>query len=292
MQPKLSVVMSVKNHAHYLTDSIKSICNQTFDNFELLIADDASTDDSYSILNEAMKQDKRIKVFKNSTNLGLTKTLNFLVSQCNGEYIARQDADDMSHRKRFENFIATSKNKQLYTTNIEILNGAISTSTNKNFETHHVIFNFLFYYYFTGHGQLIFKKNYYNEKFKFCQDYELCSSFLRENVDCFDFNTSTDYVYRKHNNTIHNAHRSKQIYFSLITARNNIKHFLDIDVPLHIIHQLRNLFLEHTPPTTNADIILLLLAKIKTIFISRYCNKQNAQQLEKFINDKSAAIIY
>ena len=67
MQPKLSVVMSVKNHAHYLTDSIKSICNQTFDNFELLIADDASTDDSYSILNEAMKQDKRIKVFKNST---------------------------------------------------------------------------------------------------------------------------------------------------------------------------------------------------------------------------------
>jgi len=291
MTPKLSVVMSVKNHAHYLEDSIKSILNQTFADFELLIADDMSADNSYDILNTMSKQDKRIKVFKNSNALGLTKTLNYLISQSNSQYIARQDADDMSYAERFENFIRTNKDKQLYTTNIEILNGTASTFTNKNSEPYFVLFNFLFYYYFTGHGQLIFKKNLYNEKFKFCQDYELCSSFLRSDINCFNFNKGIDYIYRKHSNTIYKTHRSKQIYYSLTTAKENIKHFLHIDMPIHTVHQLRNFFLEHKPPTMDKTIFLILLKKIKSEFVSRYCNKGNIEQLDLFINDRINSVL-
>jgi glycosyltransferase involved in cell wall biosynthesis len=291
MMPKLSVVMSVRNHAYYLEDSIKSILNQTFSDFEFLIADDMSTDNSYDILNKLSQQDNRIRVFKNSNALGLTKTLNFLISQTNSQYIARQDADDMSYSKRFENFINNNKDKQLYTTNIEILNDATSAFTNKNNETYFVLFNFLFYYYFTGHGQLIFEKNSYNEKFKFCQDYELCSSFLRNDINCFNLNKSVDYIYRKHNNTIYKTHRSKQIYFSLTTAKNNIKHFLNIDMPLHTVYQLRNFFLEHKPPTMDKTIFLILLKKIKTVFASKYCKEENIEQLNSFINDRINSVL-
>ena len=93
--------MSVYNNQNSLERAINGILNQTYKNIELLIMEDCSTDDSRKIL-DSFSKENNIKIFKNSTNLGLTKSLNLLLQQATGTYIARQDADDFSLPKRFE----------------------------------------------------------------------------------------------------------------------------------------------------------------------------------------------
>ena len=92
--------MSVFNGENTLEESIESILNQTYSNLEFLIVDDQSDDKTYQILENYKNKDSRIKVFKNNENIGLTKSLNILLKQSNGFYIARQDADDISTADR------------------------------------------------------------------------------------------------------------------------------------------------------------------------------------------------
>jgi len=97
---KVSVIMSVYNSSKYLKEAIESILNQTFKNFEFLIIDDNSTDDSCLILREYAKKDNRIRLFCNVKNQGLTKNLQKLLKIAKGKYIARQDSDDVSFKNR------------------------------------------------------------------------------------------------------------------------------------------------------------------------------------------------
>ena len=99
-QKLVSVIMSVKDGSKTLELAIRSITEQSYRNFEFLIIDDASIDDTNNILQRFSKKDTRIKIYKNEKNLGLTKSLNKLINLSSGEYIARQDADDYSVRER------------------------------------------------------------------------------------------------------------------------------------------------------------------------------------------------
>ena len=94
--------MSVYNGDKFLSSSIESILNQTYSDFELLILDDGSTDNTSKILNNYQNHQK-IRLFKNNQNIGLTKSLNLLINKSKGSYIARQDCDDLSDSKRLEN---------------------------------------------------------------------------------------------------------------------------------------------------------------------------------------------
>lgn len=97
MQSKveISVVMSVYNSEKWLNESISSILNQTFKNFEFIIINDGSTDSSESIIKSFANTDDRI-ILINQANCGLTKSLNKGISISSGRYIARIDADDIS----------------------------------------------------------------------------------------------------------------------------------------------------------------------------------------------------
>ncbi len=97
-QPTISVLMSVYNGEKYLATAIDSILAQTYQDFEFIIINDASTDSSEQIVKSY--QDSRIIYLKNQTNLGLTKSLNFGIAQARGKYIARMDADDISLPER------------------------------------------------------------------------------------------------------------------------------------------------------------------------------------------------
>ena len=94
--PKVSVLMSVYNGSCYLRESVESILNQTLIDFEFIIIDDGSTDNTWEILTKYAERDQRIKLFKNKENIGLTKSLNKGLKLAQGEYLARQDADDIS----------------------------------------------------------------------------------------------------------------------------------------------------------------------------------------------------
>ncbi len=100
--PLVSIIMSVHNGEPSLSKSINSITIQTYENMEILIMDDGSTDNSNKILEESANSDKRIKVFQNTENIGLTKSLNLLIEETKGDFIARQDADDISNQYRIE----------------------------------------------------------------------------------------------------------------------------------------------------------------------------------------------
>jgi len=99
-KPLISVVMPAYNAEKYIGQTIECILNQTYDNIELLIADDASKDNTRQIIGSYT--DSRIKTYHNNTNQGYLKTCNKLFEKASGDYIAFQDADDLSTPDRLE----------------------------------------------------------------------------------------------------------------------------------------------------------------------------------------------
>lgn len=98
--PKVTVLIPVYNGEKFLKETIQSILNQTYTNFELLIINDGSTDGSKSII--LSFDDQRIRYLENEINLKLIATLNKGVELARGEYIARIDADDIAYPERLE----------------------------------------------------------------------------------------------------------------------------------------------------------------------------------------------
>ena len=91
METKVSVILPTLNRAYLLSSSIKSVLNQSFQNFELIIIDDGSTDNTQEVARQF--KDERIKYIKNGKNLGIQKSLNIGLKMAQGKYIARIDDD-------------------------------------------------------------------------------------------------------------------------------------------------------------------------------------------------------
>ncbi|WP_197680858.1 glycosyltransferase family 2 protein [Thermocrinis minervae] len=94
----VSVIMPTYNHEAYISEAIQSVIDQTYDNWELIIVDDASTDNTYKIIQEFANKEKRIKVIKHSRNYGpleLYKTYNEALNESRGEWIAILEGDDV-----------------------------------------------------------------------------------------------------------------------------------------------------------------------------------------------------
>jgi len=102
--PLVSVIIPAYNAENYVLESIHSILNQTYQNFECIIIDDASTDNTVHIITAI--QDARIILIKKPVNTGYTKSLNIGLQKANGIYVARMDADDFSYPERFSRQVA------------------------------------------------------------------------------------------------------------------------------------------------------------------------------------------
>ena len=98
----VSVLMPCYNSEKYLEEAVESILNQTFLDFEFIIVDDGSTDQTYKILSSFAKKDERIRLYKNEKNIGIVKTRNRLLSLSKGKYIALLDSDDIAMSERIE----------------------------------------------------------------------------------------------------------------------------------------------------------------------------------------------
>ncbi len=185
-QPKISVLMSVYNNEKTLQRSIESILKQTFKNFEFLISDDCSTDDSPKIVKNFSNIDSRIRFFQNENNIGLTKSLNLLIGKANGEFIARQDSDDTSHIERFQKQISVIESGKfdIVTTRANVI-GQKRRIPNISFyfpKRYVIKFKNPFI-----HGSLLIKRNIlndignYDERFYYSQDYKLMSDLIKQN---------------------------------------------------------------------------------------------------------------
>ncbi len=110
----VTIMMPVYNAEKYLKDAIESILQQTYSNFEFIITNDGSTDNSLEIIKDYAERDKRIIVISRE-NKGLVYTLNEQLNIANGKYIVRMDADDISDKERIKKQVRyMEKNKDIY----------------------------------------------------------------------------------------------------------------------------------------------------------------------------------
>lgn len=189
----ISVIMPVFNSSLYLKDAVDSILNQTFVDFELIIIDDGSTDDSLKLIKSF--NDPRILVVESSENKGIVEVLNLGIAMSKGKYIARMDSDDISYKNRLavqyefmeanpEILMCGSFYKILGTDNI------VKFPTTSEEIKVQLLFRNTF-----GHSTVMFRSSViidmdlkYVDDFKYAEDYELWSRFAKHgklaNIPC------------------------------------------------------------------------------------------------------------
>lgn len=101
-EPLISILMGVYNCADTLEEAVKCIEEQTYENWELIICDDCSSDRTFEIAQELAKKESRIVVLKNENNFTLAPTLNKCLEVARGNFIARMDGDDCCHKERLK----------------------------------------------------------------------------------------------------------------------------------------------------------------------------------------------
>lgn len=106
MNSKISVLMGIYNCASTLPQAVRSIQQQTHSNWELILCDDGSQDDTYAVAQKLAETDARIILLQNAQNMGLNITLNRCLAAASGAYIARMDGDDECLPDRFEKQLA------------------------------------------------------------------------------------------------------------------------------------------------------------------------------------------
>ncbi len=191
--------MSVFNGERYLQESVESILNQTYRDFEFIIIDDGSADRTPEILKDWAKKDLRIKIITNEKNIGLTKSLNKAIKIAQGEYIARQDADDISLPQRLEKQIEFLENHPeikilgtfgySITQKPKILGKEIVPVSSQAIKKTLIKRNPFIHTSVMIKREIIDRVGGYDEKFRTVQDYELWFRILRiaegENLPLF-----------------------------------------------------------------------------------------------------------
>lgn len=217
--PLVSVVMSVFNGEDFLDEAVDSVLSQSFDDFEFLVCDDGSTDATWSILVDKAAEDPRLRPIRNSSNQGLTRALNALIAESVGLYVARMDADDISHRDRFRKQVAVFRDKP------EV--GVVFTSTrlvdtNGRFvcdswrpESVDTILKRLPYINYIPHSSVMLKRSVfaelglYDTTWRRSQDRELWMRFAEAGVS-FYYLREPLLDFRKHRESVSNKERATQ----------------------------------------------------------------------------------
>tara|TARA_B100001287_G_C22609342_1_gene494331 strand:- start:185 stop:877 length:693 start_codon:yes stop_codon:yes gene_type:complete len=223
MPNNISVILSVFNGEKHISNAIESVLNQSFEDFEFLILDDASTDNTYNIIKSYQNIDTRIELLKNNSNIGLTKSLNTLISKSKYEYIARQDADDLSLVERFSS--------QLTVINSGDYDAVTTRAIIKGENTYTPNYSYYLPRRFVMkiknpfiHGSLMIKKSVlydlgkYNEKFYYAQDYKLMSDLVKKNYKTKIIKEPL-YVLNQKNNISTNFKNSQE-YFANCVKKN------------------------------------------------------------------------
>lgn len=178
--PKISVVMTVYNEEKYISETITSVLNQTFQDFELVIIDDNSDDATYAILENIC--DERIKIHKNQENLGCAKSSNIGLQLARGEYIARIDGDDTWYPEKLDrqyDFLLKNPDIAILGTGNEVIdeNGETIDNWDSTISPEAAYFLLNFRNCLT-HSTVMYKKAFalenggYNEAVKWALDYD------------------------------------------------------------------------------------------------------------------------
>jgi len=119
--PLVSVAMATYNGAKYLREQLNSILLQTYPNLEIVITDDASSDETLTILRDFAKSHNQIKIFRNRINQGLTPSFEQSIKNCRGEFIAISDQDDIWEINKIEILLNAMENEDAIYSDSELI---------------------------------------------------------------------------------------------------------------------------------------------------------------------------
>ena len=194
--PEISVIMATHNRQDYLDEAIKSILSQSFSNFELIIIDDASTDNTQLILNYYQVIDPRIKVIRNTSQKGISYSRNIGFDISLGKYIAVMDDDDIALTDRLQveyDYLNDNKEIIVVGSNIEVFQTGDATSNNVPFWkdswvrelSSNLIPIMMILRNYICHSSTLIRKDFllskkirYNENITCCVDYDLWVSII------------------------------------------------------------------------------------------------------------------
>jgi glycosyltransferase involved in cell wall biosynthesis len=185
---EISVLMPVYNAANYIAEAINSILNQTFTNFELIIVNDGSTDNSHEIISSF--NDSRIKYFQNDGNKGLAFVRNRLIELSGCKYIAFLDSDDIAAKNRLEveyNFLKSNVHIGIVSSSVK----SLDNYGNQNFKSWKFNLNemqlktHLLFYNPIVTSTVMFKKEIlsneiFRKEYPPCEDYDLWTRILQK----------------------------------------------------------------------------------------------------------------
>ncbi len=276
---RISIVMPVYNREEYLKDAIDSILNQTFFDFEFLIIDDGSTDNSKNIIKEYQKSDNRIKCYFFNKNIGYAKRLNFGIKKSIGEYIARMDADDISLPNRLKlQFEYMEKHRE-----VGICGGAIFVFNNQGEKyihrypiLHKDILAYLLFEPCFAHPTVIFRKKiiqkhslFYNEQLSPAEDYDL---WVRASELC-ELGNVSDVVlkYRQHEMQESMKNKSKQLNNANIIRMKQVSK-LGIQLAKYEKAVYESFCIYQIDNNTNFYVLIKILFRImkKNIYFKKY----------------------
>ncbi|MBF0428194.1 MAG: glycosyltransferase [Magnetococcales bacterium] len=292
----ITVLTSVFNGALYLDAAIESVLAQSFTDFEFLLIDDASTDATPALLAAWARRDSRIVLVRNPSNLGLTKSLNKGIRLARGEWIARQDADDISLPQRLEKqmaFLANHPEVGLLGTGSILIDsqGKIANQTLLNPTDHTEIKWQLLYDNPFYHTSTIFRRELglqhpYDESLRFGQDFELWGRLLTATQGA---NLAAPLVYyRHHDNRISTIHYSQQIENALGVMRQRILSLVpDRPWSLQEIKAMRTLATSSWPTRGESVETALLLLKLFAAFaVGEGLNPKTLSDLQARLLDR------
>lgn len=318
--PALTVIMAAYNAEDYISDAISSILHQTYRDFEFIIIDDGSTDNTHSLISSY--DDERIILLTNETNRGLAYSLNRGIHIARSNYIIRMDADDISYPDRFEKLFAEATRFPEYgiiCSQALIINEADEMRRISSFlKNPEEIYVYLQFANCLIHSSVMIRKDIldtygaYNEKYRYGQDFELWNRLSKKTriyqinepllewrapegnvlekkqkqwaeADIMVFDASCDFFFNKKNNLY-----VKKIFQSMkkIIGPNPI----EIKIPL-IIFSVLPVFLgvltrkisKKTPDNLNKQKVVHYLNRWMIIFMVKWVNKLLTFGRKKFI---------
>lgn len=235
---KVSVIISAFNSEKFLEQALDSLLRQTFNDFEIILVDDASSDKTKDIIKAYSRLDSRITPIYNDKNLGLTKNLNRAIELSQGEYIARMDADDVALASRFEvqvRYLDTHKNIDIVgSAAIDIDENGNELQLRKSPEFHDQIIELLPKANPMTHSTVMFRRAqfakiaYYNESYRTTQDYEMWFRAAGQGL-MFHNLQEVLLMYRMDNN----YHKRKSFKYRLFDFKLRLQGFKHIDLPLY-----------------------------------------------------------
>ncbi|HHF1340504.1 TPA: glycosyltransferase family 2 protein, partial [Haemophilus influenzae] len=261
--PLVSVIVCAYNAEQYIDESISSIINQSYENLEIIVINDGSTDLTLSHLEKISKLDERIKIISNKYNLGFINSLNIGLGCFSGKYIARMDADDIAKPSWIEKIVTyLEKNDHITAMGsyLEIIVekecGIIGSQYKtgdiwKNSLIHNEICEAMLFYNPIHNNTMIMRANVYrehklifNKDYPYAEDYKFWSEVSR--LGCLANYPEALVKYRLHGNQASSVHNHKQNEVAKKIKRENITYYLNkIGIDINVINSVSLLEIYH-----------------------------------------------